>query len=182
MVYSLSAWKLEYIKSIDSKIDLYFISAAFPFYCMHRKGYHTVGPKIEWQQGVYDPGAFKLDHLHHLKPLLFWKFFDLFHFHTGRPILITPEANNGKREFSQPPKWMRGFSVLGAFNLDHLHHFKPFLFRKFSIFLSFILGGQFLQGISKRLFLGCVNIGWKLCFLACWRLTKRNVFTQFHIT
>ena len=28
----------------------------------------------------------------------------------------------------------RGFSVLGAFKLDHLHPFKPFLFWEFSIF------------------------------------------------
>ena len=34
--------------------------------------------------------------------------------------------------------------MLGEFKLDHLHHFKTFLFWKLSIFLSFILGGQFL--------------------------------------
>ena len=33
---------------------------------------------------------------------------------------------------------------LGAFKLDHLHPFKPILFRKFSICFTFILGGQFL--------------------------------------
>ena len=41
-------------------------------------------------------------------------------------------------------EWDRGFSVPGAFKLDHLHPFKPLLFWKFSNFFPFILGGQFL--------------------------------------
>ena len=40
--------------------------------------------------------------------------------------------------------WDWRFSVPGAFKLDHLHLFKPLLFKKFSIFFTFILGGQFL--------------------------------------
>ena len=32
----------------------------------------------------------------------------------------------------------------GPFNLDHIHPLKPLLFPKFSNFLTFILGGQFL--------------------------------------
>ena len=34
--------------------------------------------------------------------------------------------------------------MLCTFKLDHLHPFKPLLFRKFSDFFTFILGGQFL--------------------------------------
>ena len=53
--------------------------------------------KIEFSQPECDkrfwvPGAFKLDHLQPVKPILFPKFFQLFHFHTGRPFLITPEG------------------------------------------------------------------------------------------
>ena len=40
--------------------------------------------------------------------------------------------------------WDRGVSVQGLFNLDYLHPFKPLLFRKFSNFSTFILGGHFL--------------------------------------
>ena len=38
----------------------------------------------------------------------------------------------------------RGVSVLGPFNLDHLHPFEPLLSSEFSNFFTFILGGQFL--------------------------------------
>ena len=40
--------------------------------------------------------------------------------------------------------WDRGIWVPGPFNLDHLRPFEPLLFRKFSNFFTFILGGQFL--------------------------------------
>ena len=40
--------------------------------------------------------------------------------------------------------WDRGFSVPGAFKLDHLQPFQPLLLWKFSTFFTFILGGQFL--------------------------------------
>ena len=36
-------------------------------------------PKSEWQQGVYDPGAFKLDHLQSTKPI-FAKWISTFFF------------------------------------------------------------------------------------------------------
>ena len=35
---------------------------------------NSSNPKIGWQRGVSVPGAFKLDHLHPIKPLLSWKF------------------------------------------------------------------------------------------------------------
>ena len=37
-----------------------------------------------------------------------------------------------------------GFSMLRAFILDYLHHFKPIFPKEFSNFSTFILGGQFL--------------------------------------
>ena len=37
-----------------------------------------------------------------------------------------------------------GFSLPGAFNLDHLQPIKPILFQNIFNFFSFILGGQFL--------------------------------------
>ena len=48
--------------------------------------------KIEWDKGFSVPGAFKQDHLQPIKLILFLNFFQIFHFHTGRPILITPEG------------------------------------------------------------------------------------------
>ena len=147
-------------------------------------------------------GIFKLDHLHPIKPLLSWKFSNFFTFILVGQFLLPQRANNGKRDFFQPKKWMRqgfqcllhsnrticfplnpfwsenfptfspsyweansyyprgpimgkgnssnfkfewdrGFSVPGAFKLDHLHPIKPLLLQKFSIFFTFILGGQF---------------------------------------
>ena len=41
-------------------------------------------------------------------------------------------------------EWDRGFSVPRAFKLDHLQPIQPILFRKFSIFFTFILGSHFL--------------------------------------
>ena len=51
------------------------------------------------------------------------KFFHLFHFHTGRPILITPEGQYWEKGQFPNSKtgWERGFSVSRAFKLDHLH-------------------------------------------------------------
>ena len=46
----------------------------------------------EWNRGVSVPGAFKLDHLHPFKSLLFRQFSICFTFILGRPILITPEG------------------------------------------------------------------------------------------
>ena len=54
------------------------------------------------------------------------------------PIMEKGNSSNPKSG------WDRGFSVPGAFKLEHLHPIKPLLFKKFSNFFTFILGGQFL--------------------------------------
>ena len=36
---------------------------------MQRKGHAIVDLKSEWQQGVYDPGVFKLDDFEFMKPI-----------------------------------------------------------------------------------------------------------------
>ena len=54
------------------------------------------------------------------------------------PIVRKGSFPNSKSE------WDRGFSLPGAFNLDHLQPFKPILFHHFSVCYIFILGGQFL--------------------------------------
>ena len=82
--------------------------------------------KKGWYRGVSVPGAFKLDHLQPVKPILFPKFFQLFHFHAGRPILITP--GRGGLEMG---KWIspnlsqaEDFECLGHSNwtiCSHLH-------------------------------------------------------------
>ena len=57
-------------KTYFCKMDFHFFRshAAFPFSCIQRNGAPTVDPKIEWHEGVYDPGEFKLDHLQSTKP------------------------------------------------------------------------------------------------------------------
>ena len=77
--------------------------------------------------------------------------FNLFHFYTGRPILITQRANSGQGQFSQPES-DRGGSVPGALKLDHLQPFKPILSWTFSNFFTFILGSPFL--LPQRLIMG----------------------------
>ena len=89
------------------------------------------------------PGAFKLDHLQPIKPILFPKFYNFFTFILEANSYYPREgkAENGKLEFSQP-ECERGISVPGAFKLDHLQPVKPILFPKFSNFFTFILGAN----------------------------------------
>ena len=102
-------------------------------------------PKSDWDSGFSVLGAFKLDHLHHFKPLLFWENFNFFTFILGGQFLLPQRANNGKREFTQLQNWMRqrGFSAWGIqtgplaslctshnlklFHLFHLHTGRPIL-------------------------------------------------------
>ena len=58
------------------------------------------------------PGAFKLDHLHPFKPLLFLKFSTCFTFILGGQFLLPQRANNEKREFPQLKNWMKCRSVV----------------------------------------------------------------------
>ena len=51
------------------------------------------------------------------------------------------KAENGKMELSQPESG-RGISVSKALELDHLRHFKPILFPKFSNFSTFMMGAN----------------------------------------
>ena len=91
------------------------------------------------------PGAFKLDHLQPVKPILFSKFYNFFTFileansYYPRGLIMrkgnSPNSRNGLD---------RGVSVPWAFKLDHLHPVKQILFSKFYNFFTFILGGQFL--------------------------------------
>ena len=66
-------------------------------------------------RGVSVPGAFKLDHLQPVKPILFWEIFNFFTLILGSPFLLPQRANYKKGEFSQFKKWMRqrGFCAWG---------------------------------------------------------------------
>ena len=64
--------------------------------------------------------------------------FQLFHFHTGEPILITPEANNGSWENFPFPNMDKteGFQCLGHSNwttCSPLSHFCSEIFPTFSL-------------------------------------------------
>ena len=78
-------------------------------------------PRKEWESGFSVLGAFKLDHLHPFKPLLFWKISNFFTFVLGGQFLLPQRANKGKRGFSQLQKRMRQW-VYGALGL----HAGPF--------------------------------------------------------
>ena len=62
--------------------------------------------------------------------------FHLFPFHAGEPILITPEANNGKREILATSKLdeTEGFQCLGHSNWTHCSPLSPFCPEKFPTF------------------------------------------------
>ena len=61
------------------------------------------------------PGAFKLDHMQPVKPILFLKFSNFFTFILEGHFLLPQRANNEKGEFFQLQKWtkLRGFSAWG---------------------------------------------------------------------
>ena len=64
-------------------------------------------PQKRIRQWVFSLGASKLDRLHSIKPLLFWKISNFFTFILGGQFLLPQRANNQKREFFQPQKRMR---------------------------------------------------------------------------
>ena len=81
------------------------------------------------------PGAFKLDHLQPVEPIMFLKFSNFCTFileansYYPRRLIMrkgnSPNSKNG---------WYRGVSVPGAFKLDHLQPVEPILYLKFSNF------------------------------------------------
>ena len=80
----------------------------------HQMGTLYKNLKSRWHQEVFDPGAFKLDHLQPVKLILFQRISTFLPFILGAPIfLITPErgrkegagADNGEKGIT--PKWMR---------------------------------------------------------------------------
>ena len=91
-------------------------------------------------RGVSVPGAFKLDHLHPVKQILFSKFYNFFTFvleaNSYYPRgLIMRKGNSPNFRIGLD----RGVSVPGAFKLDHLHPAKPVSFSKFHNFFTFIV-------------------------------------------
>ena len=102
------------------------------------------------------PGAFKLEHLHPVEPLLFTKFYNFFHFYTGRPILITQWPRGIIMRKGKSPNFRigldRGLSVPGAFKMDHLHPVEPILFSKFYNFFTFMLeaNSYYPRGLIMR--------------------------------
>ena len=91
------------------------------------------------------PGAFKLDHLKPIKPILFSKFYNFFTFileansYYPRGLIMRKGNSHNSRNGLD-----RGGSEPGAFKLDHLQHVKPILFKQIFIFFTFMLEGQFL--------------------------------------
>ena len=68
--------------------------------------WNSSNAKSEWEIGFSVPWAFKLDHLHPFKLLLFRKFSIFFIFILGSHFLLPQRANYGKGEFTQLQNWM----------------------------------------------------------------------------
>ena len=91
-------------------------------------------------RGVCVPGAFKLDHLHPVKPILFSKFYNFSSFIQEatsyyRRGLIMREGNSSNARNGLD----RGVCVPWAFKPDHLQPVKQILLPKFYHFFTFIL-------------------------------------------
>ena len=63
--------------------------------------------KTKRDKGVFVPGAFKLDHLYPLKPILLWKFSTCFMLILGGQFLLTQMAISECSEITQIQKWIR---------------------------------------------------------------------------
>ena len=91
------------------------------------------------------PGAFKLDHLQSIEPILFWTFSIFFTFILGSHFLLTQRANNGKVRFTQLNNWMTqmDFNAWGIQTGPFAVHWAHFILKIFHLF-TFILGSHFL--------------------------------------
>ena len=68
------------------------------------------------QQALYNPGAFKLDHLQLVKLILFQNFPTFLTFILGRPIPYCPRGRKMRKRDSPKNGWGTGVSVLGTSN------------------------------------------------------------------
>ena len=89
--FSLSCWKA---------------NSYYPRGLILRKG-NSPNSRNGLDRGVWVPGAFKLDQLQPVKPILFPKFYNFFTLILGDQFLLPQRANTEKGEFSQLQKWMR---------------------------------------------------------------------------
>ena len=74
-----------------------------PFPLLPRKNEKKEITQTEWDKGIWEPGAFKLDHLQPIKPFC-WEFFPYFYFHAPEPISFIPQK---KWEKGNLPTWVR---------------------------------------------------------------------------
>ena len=82
------------------------------------------------------PGAFKLDHLQPIKPLLFPNFYIFFTFILGGQFLLPQRANMEKREISQSQNKMRqrGSCAWGIQTGPFAAHSATFVFKFLQLF------------------------------------------------
>ena len=113
-IYVLGAFKLDHLQPV--KLILFQkMSTSSPFILTGRSNFllpqreeerkqqrlkmgKRESPNSEWDTGVPDPGAFKLDHLQPVKLFLFQKNFHLFTFHTGTSNFLLPQRHEGRKE------------------------------------------------------------------------------------
>ena len=92
--------------------------------------------KIGWYWGFPVPGAFKLDHLEHIKPLLFPYFCNFCTFILGSHFLLPQRTNNGERGILPTSKLneTEGFQYLGHSNWTICSPLSHFCFQIFPSF------------------------------------------------
>ena len=86
--------------SVRNKYSLSLSLSYYPRGLIMRKG-NSPNSRNGLERGVWVPGAFKLDHLHPVKPILFSKFYNFFTFILGGQFLL-PQREEGW-------KWENGF-------------------------------------------------------------------------
>ena len=93
--------------------------------------------KIEWDKVFSVPGAFKLNHLQPIEPILFQNIFNFFTFILEGQFLLPQRANRGFSQFPNPNMdETEGFQCLGQSNwtiCSPLSHFCFQIFPSFSL-------------------------------------------------
>ena len=116
--------------------DWFIFCARLQSASAHQQEIHSSDPKTGWDRGFSPPGAFKLDHLQFIKPLLFWKVSIFFTFILGGQFLLPQCTNNGKRGIHPTLKVDEAecFHCLGHSNWTICSPFSPFCSENFPPF------------------------------------------------
>ena len=115
---------------------------SIPYYSMQGKGYSLMDIKSEWEQGVYDPWALKLDHMQSTKP-------------TFAKLISASLTSHMQHSFSSMQG--KGHSMVdlnserpGAFKLGHMQSKKPMFAKWISTSLTGHMQHSLFQHAGER--------------------------------